>query len=59
MAELPQLETILINRLSEGAVLFSYNRPKISNAFTPQQYNELRKALIWARDESNIRVIVV
>lgn len=59
MAPPPQLETILIDRLSEGAVLLSYNTPKRSNAFTPQQYNNLREGLVWARDEDPVRVIVV
>lgn len=55
----PHLDTVLIDRLSEGAVLLSYKRPRVSNAFTPQQCNDLREALIWARDESAVRVIVV
>lgn len=54
-----QLRTILIKRLSEGAVLFSYNQPKISNAFTVQQYLDLRDALTWAREEGAIRAVVI
>ena len=54
----PTLETILIDRLSPTAVLFSYNQPKISNAFTIQQYIDLRDALVWARDDPDIRVVV-
>lgn len=58
MAPPPTLGTIVIDRLSIGAVLFSYNQPKISNAFTIQQYHDLAEALIWAREESEIRVVV-
>jgi peroxisomal 3,2-trans-enoyl-CoA isomerase len=58
MAPPPSLETILIERLSPGAVLFSYNQPKISNAFTLQQYKDLAAALIWAREDPDIRVVV-
>lgn len=58
MAPPPTLKTIVIDRLSQGAVLFSYNQPKISNAFTLQQYHDLADALIWAREEPEIRVIV-
>lgn len=59
MAPPPHLKTILIEHLSEGAVLFSYNTPKRSNAFDPQQYLDLRDGLVWARDEDAIRVVVV
>jgi 1,4-dihydroxy-2-naphthoyl-CoA synthase len=59
MAPTPKLETILIERLSEGAVLLSYNTPQRSNAFTPQQYDDLREGLVWARDDPAVRVIVV
>jgi Delta3-Delta2-enoyl-CoA isomerase len=58
MAPPPTLDTILIDRLSPGAVLFSYNQPKISNAFTIQQYRDLATALIWAREDPDIRVVV-
>ena len=59
MAPSPQLSTILIERLSEGAVLLSYNSPKRSNAFDPQQYDDLRQGLEWARDEEGVKVVVV
>ncbi|KAF2738298.1 nicotinate-nucleotide diphosphorylase [Polyplosphaeria fusca] len=55
----PQLDTIIVDQLSESAVLVSYNTPKRSNAFTPQQYDDLREALVWAKDELVIKVIVV
>jgi len=58
MAPQPQLQTIAIDRLSPGAVLFSYNQPKIANAFTIQQYHDMRAALLWAREEDEIRIIV-
>lgn len=58
MATPPTLSTITIDRISSQAVLFSYNQPKISNAFTIQQYLDLRDALVWARDEPAINVIV-
>lgn len=58
MAPAPQLQTITIERLSEGAVLFRYNQPKIANAFTMQQWVDMRVALEWARDEPEIKVIV-
>ncbi|KAF2007372.1 ClpP/crotonase [Amniculicola lignicola CBS 123094] len=59
MAPPPPLETILIERLSTGTVLLSYNTPKRSNAFTPQQYDDLREGLVWAREEAEVRVVVV
>ena len=58
MVSPPSLETILIERLSPGSVLFSYNQPNISNAFTLQQYRDLATALIWAREDPDIRVVV-
>jgi Delta3-Delta2-enoyl-CoA isomerase len=54
----PTLSTIEIEYLSEAAVLFSYNQPKISNAFTIQQYFDLREALLWALNQPKINVIV-
>ncbi|KAF1815264.1 ClpP/crotonase, partial [Eremomyces bilateralis CBS 781.70] len=54
----PRLDTISIERLSEGAVLFLYNQPKIANAFTLRQWVDMRVALEWARDEPEIKVIV-
>ncbi|KXT08207.1 hypothetical protein AC579_3314 [Pseudocercospora musae] len=53
------LQTILIEIISQHAVLFAYNQPHISNAFTLQQYCDLRDALIWAKEEKDIEVIVV
>ena len=55
----PTLETMVIERLSEGAVLISYNKPKIANAFSPQTYDDLREALVWAREEPDIKVVLV
>ena len=55
----PQLCTIPTDRVSDGAALFHYNQPKISNAFTAQQYLDLRDALMWARDETAIRVVLL
>jgi peroxisomal 3,2-trans-enoyl-CoA isomerase len=59
MAPPPQLEGVLVEQLSAGAVLLSYNRPKFANAFTPQQYDDLREALAWARKEPAVRAVVV
>lgn len=59
MAPAPTLSTILVETLTQGAVLLSYNQPKISNAFTVQQYLDLRDALVWAREETGVRVIVL
>ncbi|EME84233.1 uncharacterized protein MYCFIDRAFT_101074, partial [Pseudocercospora fijiensis CIRAD86] len=53
------LHTVLIEPISQHAVLFSYNQPHISNAFTLQQYYDLRDALLWAKEEKNVKVIVV
>ena len=58
MSAPPELQTIVIERLSEGAVLFSYNQPNISNAYTLQQYQDHKDALLWARNEAAIRVVV-
>lgn len=58
MAPPPTLSTITIDYLSDEAVLFSYNQPASSNAFTIQQYLDLRDALVWAREEPKINVIV-
>jgi peroxisomal 3,2-trans-enoyl-CoA isomerase len=59
MSPPPQLKTIVCERISDGSVLLSYNTPKRSNAFDPQQYNDLREGLVWARDEPNVKVVVV
>lgn len=59
MSPPPQLQTLTCERVSDGAVLLSYNTPKRSNAFDPQQYDDLREGLIWARDEPNVNVVVV
>jgi len=59
MAPPPQLEGVLVEQLSAGAVLLSYNRPKFANAFIPQQYDDLREALVWARKEPAVRTVVV
>ncbi|KAF2813792.1 ClpP/crotonase [Mytilinidion resinicola] len=59
MTRPPQLTTILVERISDGAALFYYNQPKISNAFTVKQYLEFREALVWARDEPAIKVLVL
>lgn len=55
----PTLQTILCERISDNTALLSYNTPKRSNAFDPQQYLDLRDSLIWARDDSSINVIVM
>jgi peroxisomal 3,2-trans-enoyl-CoA isomerase len=59
MTPAPTLSTILIEQPTKGLALFSYNQPKIANAFTVQQYRDLRDALIWAREEVDIRVVVL
>lgn len=58
MSPPPSLSTVEIDYLSDNAVLFSYNQPKISNAFTLQQYHDLREALLWALAEPKINVVV-
>lgn len=59
MAPPPVLKTMLCERISDGAVLLSYNTSKRSNAFDPQQYNDLREGLVWARDEEDVIAVVV
>lgn len=58
MAPPPALQTVTIDQISENAALFTYNQPKISNAFTLQQYYDLRDALLWALNEPKINVVV-
>ncbi|OAL23859.1 hypothetical protein AYO20_10879 [Fonsecaea nubica] len=55
----PNYQTVLSTRLSPGTLLLEYNQPKISNAFTLQQYHDLADALRWARNVPEIRVIVL
>lgn len=55
----PTLQTIKIDPISEKAVLLTYNQPKISNAFTLQQYYDLAEALKWARDDPKLILIVL
>ena len=55
----PTLQTIKIESIAPKAVLLTYNQPKISNAFTLQQYYDLATALTWARDDPSIVVIVL
>lgn len=59
MAPPPILQTISIERLSDGAVLLTYNTPEKANAFTPRTYDELRGALVWAAEEEDVRVVLV
>jgi peroxisomal 3,2-trans-enoyl-CoA isomerase len=59
MSPLPELKTIVCERLSDNAALLSYNTPKRSNAFDPQQYNDLKDGLLWARNEPSVNVVVV
>jgi len=55
----PTLQTINCDLLSDKAVLLTYNQPKISNAFTLQQYYDLATALTWARDTELVTVVVL
>tara|TARA_R110002003_G_scaffold115_4_gene9993 strand:+ start:44115 stop:44294 length:180 start_codon:yes stop_codon:yes gene_type:complete len=59
MAPSPQLKTVLCERISDGAVLLSYNTPTRANAFDPQQYLDLKEGLIWARHDPKIKVVVM
>jgi peroxisomal 3,2-trans-enoyl-CoA isomerase len=59
MAPAPTLSTILIESLPAGVALLSYNQPNIANAFTLQQYKDLRDALVWARETPEIRVVLL
>ncbi|KAK5175741.1 uncharacterized protein LTR77_000880 [Saxophila tyrrhenica] len=58
MSKPPNFSTVEVEYLSDSAVQFSYNQPKISNAFTLQQYHDLREALLWALTEPKINVVV-
>jgi hypothetical protein len=55
----PSLSTIIIDRVSPAVALISYNRPKIANAFDVQHYLNTADALIWARDEPEVKVVIV
>lgn len=57
----PTLKTILVDFISPDrkAVLLTYNQPKISNAFTIQQYHDLATALSWARDTREVIAVVL
>jgi Delta3-Delta2-enoyl-CoA isomerase len=59
MSSSKSYQTLLLSSLSPSALLIEYNQPKISNAFTLQQYHDLADALHWARDVPEIRVVVV
>lgn len=62
MAALPPvLRTILIDFITADhkAVLLTYNQPKISNAFTLQQYHDLATALTWAEESIEILIVVL
>jgi 1,4-dihydroxy-2-naphthoyl-CoA synthase len=59
MAPPSQLGSIRIEQVSDSVVLLSYNRPNSANSFTPQQYDDLREALVWAREQSAVNVVVV
>lgn len=58
-SDVPILQTIKIESIALKAVLLTYNQPKISNAFTLQQYYDLATALAWARDNSSVTVVVL
>lgn len=55
------LKTIKIEQITPDgrAILLSYNQPKISNAFTVQQYHDLATALTWAKDTKEVIVVVL
>jgi peroxisomal 3,2-trans-enoyl-CoA isomerase len=59
MAPPPTLSTILIDRVSPEVALISYNRPKIANAFDVTHYLNTAEALIWAREEPEVKVVIV
>jgi Delta3-Delta2-enoyl-CoA isomerase len=56
---IPTYETVVLTPLSPGTLLAEYNQPRISNAFTIQQYHDLASALQFARQAPEIRVVVV
>ena len=57
----PKLQTVKADFIigDRKAVLLTYNQPKISNAFTIQQYHDLATALSWAKDAKEVVVIVL
>lgn len=59
MSSPTELKTVICERICKDAVILSYNTPKQSNAFDPQQYNDLKEGLGWARDERDVNVVVV
>jgi hypothetical protein len=59
MARSPRPKTILCERISDDAVLLSYNVPKYANDFAPQQYTDLTDESIWARNEPDVKILVM
>ena len=51
-------ETVLAEH-RDGVALITMNRPSKRNAFNDQQYDDLRDALIDARDDDAIKVVVL
>lgn len=55
----PNLDTMTTAVLDGGIGLVKYNRPKNANALGAQTMADLLKALTWAVDDPNVKLIVV
>ncbi|HBD42389.1 MAG TPA: 1,4-dihydroxy-2-naphthoyl-CoA synthase, partial [Bacteroidetes bacterium] len=44
---------------AEGVARIAFNRPEVLNAFRPKTVHELEQALIDARDDSSIGVVLL
>lgn len=55
----PKLETVLVSVADDGVGIIKYNRPKSANALGLETMKDLLKALTWAFEEPQVRVVML
>ena len=52
-------KTILVNRLENGIVMITLNRPEAANALSVQMLEELQEAILTCKFDRTIRCVVI
>ncbi|KAI8988342.1 ClpP/crotonase-like domain-containing protein [Mycotypha africana] len=55
----PQLETMEIVLFPNGVAEIAHNRPKRSNALSPQSYRDWLNALRWAAQSDRVKIVIL
>lgn len=55
----PTLETMSIAMLDNGIGIIKFNRPQNANALGAQAMEDLRKALSWANQDDEVKVVIL